>query len=197
MPWRQLALGAGGAVVLMGAVAALVVPAVERGKRAGERRERAAREALIRREVARLREDQRPRYGGGAPAVRGTPRAIRRGRRALVRDLERAITRDVRRRVAAGLLEGAIRETECEPSSRVEPRLSIRKATYRCLAISGRSEGARGVPLTTGYPFIATIDYARGTFAWCKTNPRPGEGGTPLARVRLSPACAGRLDELF
>ena len=200
IPWRRVALSATAAVVGLMAAGVVVVPLIEEGKRDAERRERTEREAAARREEARLREDQRLHIGksslrdaGGAPAE------SRRVRRILRRELEAAITRDARGRVRRGALDGPIVDTNCVPSRPADAGLSSRSGLFKCFVVSGESVGARGVPLVSGYPFVATIDYRDGTLAWCKTNPRAGEkaGGSTLARVRLSRACAGRLADVL
>jgi hypothetical protein len=177
-------------LLLAGVAAALVVPPLERGKQAGERREAAAQRETIRREEARLRADQRPRFAKGRQPPGGDRPAARRDARA---QLERLITRDARARVTARTLGGPIAETSCEPSSATESDLSARTGLYKCLVTTGHTKGSTGVPLAVGYPFVARIDYRRFSFAWCKTNPRPGEAARGLAHVELSSRCAGRL----
>ena len=104
------------------------------------------------------------------------------------------MTRDARARVRAGTLGGPIAETKCDPSFPTETELSKRTGLYKCLVVTGHTKGSTGAPLQVGYPFVARIDYKRYSFAWCKTNPRPGEqAGQNLAHVRLDPRCAGRL----
>jgi hypothetical protein len=42
-----------------------------------------------------------------------------------------------------------------------------------------------------GHPFVAAVDFDRGSWVFCKDNKVPGERGKPLARVALDPACVG------
>jgi hypothetical protein len=181
-PWRRIALGTLASLALAGGAAALIVPAIERGKsersRAAERRD-AAREATRRR---RLAEESRPRFGRGKrPAGRLTRAAQLRARRELVGSLERAITRDARARVRAGRLHGPVLATECEinpPSRRrVERDLDARGAAYDCLAITRRDREGR---FSVGYSFDATVDYRRFGFRWAKACLAPGEGAARL-----------------
>jgi hypothetical protein len=192
---RRLAAMAAAVLVCAGAVAVIAVPPLERGKTAGARREAAAQRETIRREEARLRVDQRLRFATGRRPPGGDIPAARREARA---QLEWLITRDARARVRADKLGGPIAKTSCEPSFATETDLGTRTGLYKCLVETGRTKGSTGVPLSVGYPFVARIDYGRFSFAWCKTNPRPGEqAGKNLAHVELSPRCAGRLSKVL
>jgi type II secretory pathway pseudopilin PulG len=182
-------------LLIAGVLAALVIPPLQRGKEAGERREQAAHRETIRREQASLRADQRPRFADGRRPPGGDTPSARREARA---QLERMITGDARARVKAGKLRGPVRETSCDPSFPTETTLSKRTGLYKCLVVTGRTKGSTGAALSVGYPFVARIDYRRFSFAWCKTNPRPGEqAGENLAHVKLDPRCAGRLREIL
>lgn len=182
-------------LLVIGVIAALAVPPLQRGKDAGERREQAARQELIRREEASLRVDQKPRFARGRPPPGGDSPAARRAART---QLERAIMRDARARVQAGKLRGPVIDASCDPSFATETKLSKRTGLYKCLVETSRTTGSTGAALSVGYPFVARIDYRRYSFAWCKTNPRPGEqAGQNLAHVRLDPRCAGRLSKVL
>lgn len=169
-------------LVLAGAAAALIVPAIEEGKdeRATvERRKDAAFEAAKRRRLAR---EGRPRTGAGMrPSGPLTPAQERHARRVLVRDLEHAITDDARARVRRGNLDGPILETECKiepPSQRpLERDLSVRRMEYDCLAITSRDPGGQFV---VGHTFDAVVDYRRFRFTWAKVCRPPGEGAARL-----------------
>jgi len=190
---RQVAFGALLVIVVLGVVAALVVPPLQHGKQTGARRERAQRAAEIRSEKAQLRADQRLHVVlGQRPAGPDSP-ALRRTARV---QLEQAIMSDARGRVKSGKLEGPVANTACEPSTpQEETNLKSRTGLYKCIVVTGSIEKTpRTFSATVGYPFVARVDYRRFSFAWCKTNPRPGEqAGHGLARVLLDPRCAGRL----
>jgi hypothetical protein len=62
---------------------------------------------------------------------------------------------------------------------------------YSCLAVNTPIRSAKGIVGQFGDPFWARIDFATGTFAWCKINPLPGEqaSGAGAPSVPLAPAC--------
>jgi hypothetical protein len=183
VPWRRIAVGGAVALVLLGAAAAVVVPAVDRGKDEGAAERRAKREAFVRGELARLRRDQRPHFGRAAP---GPPSAI-------VAALAAAITRDARARARAGTLDGPILRTDCERvlGGRLDPRTG--RALYKCTAVQGEPIDPRHkVKIIKGYEFISTVDLKRGPFCWCKLNVLPGEHDTSgIPHLRPSRKCAG------
>ena len=190
------------ALVLTAAVAAIgvfAVPRIDESKRRGgesERRALAERRAL---EHRRLTEGQAA-VRGRAPRPAGglDPNEELRARRGLVRAVERAVTAEARRRVAAGALTGRILRTECAAGGGAqlgaERDLRLRRGAYDCLAVT------RDIPATStnapgrlGHPFRAVVDFRRFTFAFCKTNPPPGERAVPDPRAtpRLPRACRG------
>jgi type II secretory pathway pseudopilin PulG len=190
---RKVAAVAAGVIVVLGVIAAIVIPPLESGKRTGEERERARHAAEVRREAAQLRVDQRLHVASGRRPGGPDGPALRRAARV---QLEGAILRDARARVKSGKLDGPARNATCEPSTDREetnPRAST--GLYKCLVATGSIAKSRSnFSATVGYPFVATIDYRRFSFAWCKTNPQPGErAGHGLARVLLDRRCAGRL----
>jgi hypothetical protein len=200
VPWRKLALGALVVAVVVAGAAAIIGPAVDEGKQRGA--ERARRDLAERRQAAtaRLRADQRPHAERGTPVPARAPATeARRARLELRRDLERSIARDARARVSSGVIAGPILRAECEPVAREEADLSRTSGLYKCLAVRGRgSRSATGVDTVHGYPFVATIQYPRGVYTWCKTNPIAGEKtGRAFVHVRLSRSCAGRLADVL
>jgi hypothetical protein len=190
VPKRKLLLGAVATAAALAAAAAVIVPKIDQGKQVGAQRAREQRAVLVARETARLRKDQALHRGRSARALRlKDPVAAK---RAAVADLEAAITADSRQRARKGLLDGPVTGTSCDPAPSTITRKS---ASYKCFVTTGEvNRSVRGAPFVTGYPFVATIQYRDFSYAWCKTNPGAGErGGPPLAKVKLSPACAGRL----
>jgi hypothetical protein len=171
-------------VVVLGGVAALVVPAIDRGKDAAARRARTERKAAVGRELARLRADQRPHFGSTRARSPARMEAA----------LAQAITSDARARARAGLLDPPIRRTDCERGLRggVDPRTG--RAVFTCTAVRHTITGPLGEKAVVGYSFVASLDFRRGRFCWCKINPLPSEHDiSRIPHVRPSRLCAGPL----
>ena len=191
-----------GLLVLTAAVATIgvfAVPRIDESKRRGEESERRALAERRASERRRLMADQAA-VRGRLPRREGRLKPSGRARRGQLRAVERAVTAEARRRVAVGTLTGRIVRTECTPSPRsstpggAERDLRFRRVAYDCLAVT------RDIPATStsspgrlGHPFRAVVDFRRLTFAFCKTNPPPGERAVPDPRAtpRLPRACTG------
>ena len=197
VPWRKLAIGGALAAAVCGGALALIIPAIDQGKERGaalERRQQAAARAA---EVRRLLHDQRPRTARAAsllPARGASPAAQRAARTALLGRVERDITRDATARVHRGELHGSIGATSCRPAAHAAPLtdLSSLRGVFDCFtptrAIKANQTTAGG---SLGYPFRAVLDYRTFRYAWCKTNPVPGELEIPDPKsvVQLPRAC--------
>ncbi len=192
VPWRRIGIGAAIAAVVLGALAAWLIPRIDRAKRreaATEQRQLAALSARERRVLAR---DQRL-HVGRTSALPADPAAAQ---RKVVADLEQAITADARARTAAGTLGGHILTTTCAPFTRgpvpVAPAPTATAAGYECTAVTSEiPRSARNTAGAIGYPFWARVNFRRGTFEWCKVNLRPGERGIggEAAVVALPAGC--------
>jgi hypothetical protein len=195
---RRARWALGGLVVVAAAVAlALIVPRIQDSKEERAAADRAAVRARVAAERRRLIAEQRPHRGRGTrERTRAADAERLAARRALVRDAEGSITRDARARVAAGTLTaGQVRTTECGPIRRDLTRddLDLSKAIgrYDCVAVTRDVMQDGKVVAKFGFPFVAALDFHRGTYVWCKNNPAPSERGKALAFVRLAPACLG------
>jgi len=145
----------------------LVSPSIDRTKKHEAERAAAEQAAFIRSETRRLTLDERLHTGRAAQ-----PRAPR---AALVSDLQASITADARARVKAGTISGPIENTACQAVN-VGPLVpDARRGGYQCVAVQAKIAKSREPGGLLGYPFWAIVDYRRGTFAWCKVNPRGGE----------------------
>jgi hypothetical protein len=200
VPWRRLAIAAAVLVVALTAAGLYAIPRIESSKERGSERER---EELARRQAAERRRviaEQRPRRGSvRRPPGRLSAGTERRARRRLLAAVELAITEDVGRRVARRELRGTASRTVCQPApSSVEREggerdLRLRRDGYDCLAVTREIRRAGVRTGSLGHPFRAVVDFRRFTFAWCKTNPVPGERAIPDPRKvpRLPRACSG------
>jgi hypothetical protein len=65
---------------------------------------------------------------------------------------------------------------------------------FTCTAVRHTITGQRGVQAVVGYSFVASVDFRRGRFCWCKINPLPSEHDiSRIPHVRPSRLCAGPL----
>lgn len=185
VPVRKLVLWGLVVVVVIAGLLALLIPALQHGKQQGAARLAREHALAVHQEAARLRADQRVRRATFTTAP--------------VAALQAAITADAKARVTAGTLKGPVRTTSCKPAG-VGSRKYRRSQVFNCfVAASDNVRGEGKDLLAIGYPFIATVYYAKHQLAWCKENPQPGEKtrGHGLARVAMSAVCAGRLAPLL
>jgi hypothetical protein len=177
----KLWIAAGLALVLIaGGVAYLLAsPSINHLKKSAAEKQAQRDAAFIKRETARLKADQRLHRGRGAAAGEARP--------ALETDLKTAIASDARARVAAGTLKGPIQTADCTPVTHGPFVPTSLRGGYECIAVS--SQIAKGVQVggQIGYPFWAIVDYKRGTFAWCKINPRGGERAVQSLEPVINP----------
>jgi hypothetical protein len=163
--------------------------------------ERAAQAKLAAAEGARITRLQQPRFAPGPQRRPGEPALAHRAR--LVEAGAAAITADARRRMAAGDISGPVAGTECTPfpsgsgrrAQETDP--AIPRNRYECLAYERRFplselEGQARTGII-GQPYWLVIDYGKASLAYCLLVPRAGEGGKPLAFVRVEHACADPL----
>jgi hypothetical protein len=203
LPWlsdrARWALG----VAVLGAVAlaaALLAPGVRDAKRADQAARARAQAAAVAAERARLIREQRPRRGQARdlrPAADASAAETLAARVRLVGAIEAAILADTRARIAAGELDGPVREVACGPLERTKTArpdhedLAKRRGRYDCVAVKADVVRDGTVVAAIGHPFVATADFRAFTFVWCKDNKAPGERGEALAEVPLDRACLG------
>jgi hypothetical protein len=181
--------------VVVVALALLLGPGIDESKDERAQAERQRLAQLDAERAERLRAEQRPRFRRGAPA--GEDLAAR---ASLVAALPAAVQADARRRVAAGALDGPIRDVECEPFPRtVDGRgahLDPSQPTgrYSCLAITRSvAPTESNEAASIGHPYRALVHFDTGRYAFCKVSGRPGEGslGREIA-VTVPRVCGGR-----
>jgi type II secretory pathway pseudopilin PulG len=199
VPVRKLLIGTAVALVVIGIGAAILVP------RINDRKDRQAAEAaqahaqLVERRRLQAIHEQQPRTlkaADLAPAAGASDTEQVAARVKLIGAVQAAITADAKRRVAAGEMRGNPTQTACSPYPARDPDpqhdLSATRGVYDCLttirAIKATETNIGG---QLGYPFRAVVDFKAFAFAWCKTNPVPGERVVPDPRtvVELPPAC--------
>lgn len=199
--WMRWVLGA---LLLAGAIVAalIITPKVTESRREYDARKAREQAARTERETARLIREQRPVAGtfGKAAADPGSdadPAVRVRTRAALVTSLEAAILADSLKRIAAEQMDGPVKNVICGPLIRNESRppdhenLRLARGRYDCVAVKRDVVREGKVLGHFGHPFVATIDFDRGSYVFCKDNKIPGERGRLLAKVLLDPSCVG------
>jgi hypothetical protein len=179
---KMTAAAVAGIVVVVGL--AIAIPLLLTTKDETTAQRAAADRAAAARQGARLRVAQRPVAG----------RVTATTRRGQVVALQAAIARDARARVAAGRLEGPVREALCGPLQRgvrrgdeLDPTKRIGR--YDCVAVlrdvvkSGRVVGH------FGHPYVGSLDFATGAYVICQANPNQSERGVDLAHPPIPRAC--------
>lgn len=197
---QRWALGAA-ALLVLAVAAVLILPGVFDSKRELDRRTAAEQAARVAAERKRLIREQRPMRGRPAglhaPARGASPAVQLAARRQLVVALEGAILTDARARIASGELDGPVTRVNCGPLVRTqaargeEEDLSKARARYDCVAVKRDVINGGKVVASLGHPFVATADFRRFSYVWCKDNKVPGERGKPLAKVPIAPECIG------
>jgi hypothetical protein len=187
LPRRKAAIIGVLSLIVIAVATALAVPAINSSKDKASARERAQQDAFLTARRKRLVAEQVAHTASGPAA---TDRA---GRLALIGALEAAVESDARARVQAGQLTGDIKGASCtaSPKSRIGglPEDVPGKATgiYVCFAKTDDvPRPGYKTPGAIGYPFQGAIHFTTGRFAWCKTNPPPGERVVPDPRLTVS-----------
>ena len=177
VPWRAVAVRGGAVLLAAGLAVSLIAPRIQDAKdqaAARERREATASAAAFR---ARQTREQAPRRGS-------LPRG---SRAAAVARVEARIGADARAR-----FDPRYRAAGCEPAP--GESAAARRVAYDCFVAlreiggAGAQAGARG---KLGLPYRAVIDRRARRYAFCKTNPPPGERLVPDPRklVELPAVC--------
>jgi hypothetical protein len=175
--WRRVVLATLAVLVAAGVATAIVLgPRISESNKERAARERQEARQAEARERARLRAEQRPRFGRVAAGT------------GLIVGVEEAVTRDARARNATGELKTRARRTDCHSIGRQGARIQL-----SCTAITSEvAPSAAGGGVTVGYPYAGAVTPATRRYAICKTSGRPGEGSfTHKAPVELPAVCGG------
>jgi hypothetical protein len=199
--WRRMGraarLTALGAVVLLVAGAAALVPVILESKEdqaEADRRDRAERRAEL---VRRLETEQRPRLrrsASVAPAGAAPDEQLE-ARSTLVDELNAEILADARARVRRGDLDGPIRRVECEPFPRsvdavgAHEQLGARTGRYACVAVTAEfGTGEVGATGVIGHQYRTMADFVTGRYAFCKVS---GQAGPSREQLVTTPRVCG------
>lgn len=188
-PPYRLILGILAALLVVGVPAALVISGAigeeKTRKQVIERTELTARQAADRKRLIR---EQRPVRGRVRTAAGVSADAAS---AQLVLGVERAVAAEAKRRVKSGELETPIRFARARCRELPERRPGF--LSMECVAVTSEVTGGEGDKVGhLGYPFLVLASLKDGRYAFCKTNPNPGEGASRFGTTPLlSPDCSG------
>jgi hypothetical protein len=199
--WRRMGraarLTALGAVILLVAGAAALVPVILESKEdraEADRRERAERRAEL---IRRLETEQRPlerRSTSVAPPGASASEQLD-ARAALMDELHAEILADARARARRGDLDGPIRRVECERFPRsvdalgAHEQLGRRIGRYACVAVTAEfGTGEAGATGVIGHQYRTMVDFETGRYAFCKIS---GQAGPSREQLVTTPRVCG------
>jgi hypothetical protein len=194
VPVRKLVVIGVVGLIVIGVAAAIAIPKINSSKEHDSAREKAQQNAFLAARRKRFEHEQRAQFAAGKPATDSA------GRKALIADLKNSVIADAQARVKAKELEGPIRDASCTATadSKIgglpEDTPSKKTGVYDCVAVTDHiAASTLNVAGSVGYPFRGQIHFDTGKYAWCKTNPPPGERVVPDPRlaVTLPKACTG------
>jgi hypothetical protein len=199
--WKRMGRGsrlaALGAVILLVALAAALVPVIVETKEEranADRRAQAERRAEL---IQRLEAEQRPRFRRSTSVAPPGATADERlaSRAALIDDVNGSILADARARVRRGTLDGPIRHVQCEPFPRTvegvgaDEDLSRRRGRYACVAVTAEfGTGEPGVTGVIGHQYRTEVDFHTGRYAFCKVS---GQAGPTREQLVTTPGVCG------
>jgi hypothetical protein len=177
----KLAIAGVAAAILAAAALAWILasPSINHSKQRARARDAAQQAAFVSSETRRLKLDQRLHRGSAATLQETQPQ--------LVADLESAITADALARVKTGTIKGPIHGTRCDAVKLGPLQPGAIRGGYECVAVNAEIPKSAEPSGVIGYPFWAVVNYRRGTFAWCKVNPKPGEMATQTHEPVVNP----------
>jgi hypothetical protein len=194
---RTARLSALGAIILLVAAGAALLPGILESKEdraEAERRERAERRAEL---IRRLETEQRPRHRRStsvAPPGATSGEQLE-ARSTLIDELNAEILADARTRVARGDLDGPIRRVECERFPRsvdavgAHERLGRRTGRYACVAVTAEfGSGEVGATGVIGHQYRTMVDFETGRYAFCKVS---GQAGPSREQLVTTPRVCG------
>jgi hypothetical protein len=186
-----------GALIVLVATGAALVPVIHESKEEraeAERRERAERRAEL---IRRLETEQRPRHRRStsvAPPAAAVTEQLE-ARSALMNELNAEILADARARVRRGDLDGPIRGVECEPFPRSVDAVGghqqpgRRIGRYACVAVTAEfGTGEAGATGVIGHQYRTMVDFETGRYAFCKVS---GQAGPSREQLVTTPRVCG------
>ncbi len=193
VPWRKLAIGTGVGALILGIALAIMVPRIDTNKRQTAAADAAHRAQAQAKSNARITHAQRASFGDAkalAPAAGASASEIEDARTKLRAAMEAEMYADAQARGASGEIKRVTGPPTCEraPATPEAGAYGI----FNCFMPTAEvPASARNMAGSLGYPFRAVLNYEAFTYAWCRSEPIPGEKAVVVDNdaVQLPDAC--------
>jgi hypothetical protein len=193
VPWRKLAIGTGIGVVLVGIALAIMVPRIDATKTQTAAEDAAFRAKARQESNARITHAQRATVGEAKallPAAGASTGEVAAARAALVEHVKTDMYTQAQARGRAGEIRPVTAPPTCERAPGTPETGDY--GVFNCyMPTQEIKRSRRNLSGSLGYPFRAVVHYDTFTYAWCRSEPVPGEKLVvdPEAAVQLPAAC--------
>jgi len=193
VPWRKIAIGTGIGAVVLGIALAIMVPRIDATKERNAAEYAEFRAKARAAHVARVTHAQRASFGEARelrPKPGASPEDVQAARNTLITLVQDDMYADAKARAAKGEIKPVTAPPVCErtPGSPTEGDYRVFDCFIQTTPIA---KGSKNMAGALGYPFRAVVHYDTFTYAWCRSEPIPGEKLVvkPDAAVQLPAAC--------
>jgi hypothetical protein len=193
VPWRKLAIGFGVGALLVGIVLAILVPRIDSTKDRNAAEEAAFQAKVQREQSARITKAKRASFGEAkslAPGAGASASEIEDARGKLRSAMQADLYADAKARGASGEIKPVTGPPDCQRAPGTPEAGDY--GVFDCfLPTSEIPATQRNMAGSLGYPWRAVVHYDTFTYAYCRSEPIPGEKAVVVdnAAIQLPDAC--------
>lgn len=193
VPWRKLAIGTGIGAVIVGIALAIMVPRIDATKDQTATADAAFKAKAQQQSNARIKHAQRASFGEAkalAPAAGASASEIEDARGKLRSAVEADMYAEAKARGASGEIKPVTGPPQCvrTPGTPATGGYGVFDCFMPTSEITATERNMAG---SLGYPFRAVVHYDTFTYAFCRSEPIPGEKAVAVnnAAIQLPDAC--------
>ena len=177
VPWRKLAIGTAIGALIVGIALAIMVPRIDATKTQNAAEEAAFRAKVRKESNARITRAQRATLGEAKalrPAAGATGAEVEAAKAELIAAMEADMYAGAQARGASGEIKPVTAPPECERAPGTPTTGDY--AVFNCfMPTTEIKRSDRNLAGNLGYPFRGVVHYDTFTYAWCRSEPIPGE----------------------
>jgi hypothetical protein len=198
VPWRKIAIGTGIGAVIVGIALAILVPRIDETKTQNAAEEAAFRAKVQREQSERITRAQRATMGEAkalAPAAGASASEIEDARGKLNAAMQADLYADARARGASGEIKPVTGPPQCVRAPGTPEAGSY--GVFDCFMPTAKIAATeRNMAGALGYPWRAVVHYDTFTYAYCRSEPIPGEKAVVVDNqaIQLPAACQRKQD---